>query len=68
MEREKMANNLAKIRKDRRMTQQQMSSATGYTQGQICAWEHGKVMMIPTAEKLSKALGITIDELFKKGE
>jgi len=65
MEQEKVPNNIAKYRKKKKWTQQQLSQATGYTQGQICRWEKGATLSIMSATLISKALGITIDELIE---
>lgn len=59
----KTANNIAKFRKHRKITQQQLSMATGYTQGQICRWEQGANLSIDSAKRISKALNVTVDDL-----
>lgn len=56
-------NNLAKIRNEKGITQQEISTSTGFTQGQISRWENGKSFSLTTATKLAAALNVSIDEL-----
>jgi transcriptional regulator with XRE-family HTH domain len=57
-------NNLREIRVKLGITQQAISSMTGFTQGQICEWEKGKkVISTDTAVRIANALNISLDEL-----
>ncbi len=56
---------IAKYRKDKRLTQEQLGEAVGVTSRTVSKWETGlslpDVVLIPP---ISSALGITLDELF----
>lgn len=65
----KAQNNLARIHRQRGMTQPQLADLMGTTQGQISAWELGK--RTPNAEnvaKLCKALRTTPGRLFPNND
>ncbi|MBR4336008.1 MAG: helix-turn-helix transcriptional regulator, partial [Clostridia bacterium] len=56
---------IAKYRKEKRLTQEQLGEAVGVTSRTVSKWETGlslpDVVLIPP---ISSALGITLDELF----
>ena len=56
---------IAKYRKEKRLTQEQLGEAVGVTSRTVSKWETGlslpDVVLIPS---ISSALGITLDELF----
>lgn len=58
-----MNHKLRQVRLNKKITQQEISNRTGYTQGQVSCWENGKSISLETAIKLSTALNITLEEL-----
>lgn len=56
--------NLAQIRKDRNITQQALSDATGFDKRMISRWESGNTKPnIEAAALLARALGVSLDVL-----
>ena len=56
---------IAYMRKQKGMSQEELSKKLGLTQGTISQWENG--VTLPTADKLpeiAKVLDCTIDDLF----
>lgn len=58
-----MNHKLRNARQNARVTQQEISNRTGFTQGQISNWENGARISLVTAQKIAKALGIPLQEL-----
>lgn len=63
--------NIKKLREERGLTQKQLVEMTGLAQGTIGAYEKkyrtiGKIIKIGNIEKISKALGISVEELLGK--
>jgi transcriptional regulator with XRE-family HTH domain len=57
---------LRKIRRDRDMTQEQLAEAIGVTLDFISRMERGQdAASFETLEKLAKALGVPVSELFQ---
>ena len=59
-----MLNNIRKIRKRRKMSQESLASLIGVTQGAVSQWESGKTM--PTAQNiidLARILDCTTDDI-----
>ena len=62
-----MVCNLRVIRKQKGLTQAQLSAASGVNRVCIAKYETGiSVPSLKTAEKLADALGVTVDELIGK--
>lgn len=60
-----MKNFIADFRKARGLTQQALADALNVSYTQIQGWEHGRrTPSLETAMRLSRALGVTIEELF----
>lgn len=58
------ADNLKRIRKEKKLTQIQLAKMLECTQNEVSRWEAGKWMpSILTAVKIADALGCTVDEL-----
>ena len=63
----RMVSNLKEIRKERHMTQGELAEATKLHRVTIAKYETGSVSpTLESAQKLAKALGVSIDELTKK--
>ncbi len=56
-------NIIKKIREDKRMTQTELASAVGITQGMISAYENGVVPTLPIAIRIAKALEVSLEDL-----
>ena len=64
-----MVTNLRTIRKERGMTQGQLSEATGIHKITISKYESGKVdPTLTSAERIATALGVTINDLSGGGQ
>lgn len=64
-----MVTNLRTIRKERGMTQGQLSEATGIHKITISKYESGKVdPTLTSAERIATALGVTINDLIGGGQ
>ena len=61
-------NNVAKLRKKAGISQQELGRLSGVPQGVISLIESGVTQFprLDTAAKLARALGCTIDELFRE--
>ena len=62
-------NTIIKLREKNKMTQIELAQKLNITQGAVSQWETGETK--PKAEilpRLAKALGCTIDDLFKEAE
>lgn len=58
--------NLATIRKEKGLTQEQLANKVGVKNTSICNYETGtREPNLSTAAKLASALGVTVDELLK---
>lgn len=58
------ADNLKRIRKEKKLTQVQLAERLECTQNEVSRWETGKWLpSILTAVKIADALGCTVDEL-----
>lgn len=56
--------NLARVRKEKNITQQQLSDATGFDKRMISRWERGNTKPnIEAAVSLAKALDVSLDVL-----
>ena len=63
-----MATNIKAIRKLRGMTQEELAKASGIHSVTICKYEIGKVVpSLDNAEKLARALGVTVNDLIAEG-
>lgn len=61
--------NLELLRKEKKISQQDIASALGKTQGVISHWETGRSEpSINDIKALSKVLGCTIDDLLREPE
>ena len=62
------ANNLIKIRKERNLTQQEMSELLGISRGYLACLEVRKKhsVSLNTLQKLSNKLGVSIPDLLKE--
>lgn len=64
-----MATKLREVRESKGMTQSELSKLSGVHRVNISKYEAGKSMFtLPVAERLAAALGVTVDELIRKGE
>ena len=64
-----MATNIRAIRKARGMTQMELAKASGIHNITICKYEVGEVIpSLKNAEKLAKALGVTVNDLIAEDE
>lgn len=67
-----IANNIRKIRKEKGLTQVQVSKATGFTQSRVAEYETERYkpenITLGAAINLANALGCTLDELFTSEE
>lgn len=60
-----MDNQIAQLRKDRRITQEELADAVGVTRQTIISLESGRYnASLLLARKLSRYFGLTIEELF----
>lgn len=60
-----MDNRIAQLRKDRRVTQEELADAVGVTRQTIISLESGRYnASLLLARKLSRYFGLTIEELF----
>lgn len=69
MDQEKIGKFIARLRKDRKMTQQELAMKLGVTDKAISKWENGRCLMdISMLKPLSECLGVTIMELINGEE
>jgi putative transcriptional regulator len=62
----KLKNNLQEIRKEKKVTQEDLAKKVGVTRQTIICIEHGNCApSISVALKLGKVLGVCVDEIFK---
>ena len=62
-----MVCNLRVIRKQKGLTQEQLSAVSGINRVSIAKYETGaSVPSLKTAERLADALGVSVDELIRK--
>lgn len=60
-----MKTNIRQLRKERRISQEELASAVGTTRQTITSIETGKyVASFPLAYKIAKHFGLTIEEVF----
>lgn len=60
-------NHIRQLRKDKGITQCQLSAAVGVTQATLSYWESGKVSpRLSDLHKLAKVLGCSISDLFEE--
>ncbi len=60
-----MKTNIRQLRKERRISQEELASAVGTTRQTITSIETGKyVASLPLAYKIAKHFGLTIEEVF----
>lgn len=60
-----MKTNIRQLRKERRISQEELTSAVGTTRQTITSIETGKyVASLPLAYKIAKHFGLTIEEVF----
>ena len=67
-DRETLAKNLQKLREANGLTQQEIASVAGVTRAAVDKWENGDC--VPNAIAVSAVaskLGVTVEELVKKG-
>ena len=58
------ANNLKRLRKERRISQQELAKALNFAQSTICMWESGRREPdFKTMQVLASFFGISVDEL-----
>ena len=64
MDQEKIGKFIANLRKEKKMTQEELAERLGVTNKSISRWENGKTMPdLSLLKKLTEILGITINEL-----
>ena len=64
MNQEKIGKFIAKLRKEKKLTQEQLAEKLGVTSKSISRWENGNTMPdVSLFEPLCKELNITINEL-----
>lgn len=60
-----MKTNIRELRKERRLSQEELASAVGTTRQTITSIETGKyVASLPLAYKIARYFGLTIEEVF----
>lgn len=59
------ADNLKRIRKEKKLTQVQLAKSLGCSQNEICRWETGTEPSIQNLVRIANALGCTVDELVR---
>lgn len=60
-----MKTNIRQLRKERRISQEELASAVGTTRQTITSIETGKyVASLPLAYKIARYFGLTIEEVF----
>ena len=65
MEEHSLKTNIRQLRKERRISQEELASAVGTTRQTITSIETGKyVASLPLAYKIAKHFGLTIEEVF----
>ena len=65
MEEHSSKTNIRQLRKERRISQEELASAVGTTRQTITSIETGKyVASLPLAYKIAKHFGLTIEEVF----
>lgn len=57
--------NIKKIRKQKKLTQNQLAARLSVSRSYICQLEYGIKVSKDTVEKLADALGVPLEELFK---
>lgn len=60
----KLGERIEKLRKERHMTQEQLAERAGLHRSYFWDIEQGRNISIKTAQKIAKALGVTLSELF----
>lgn len=64
-----MNNNISQLRKERRVTQEELADAVGVTRQTIISLENGRYnASLLLAHKLARYFGLTIEELFDFSE
>lgn len=65
MDQEKIGKLIAKCRKDKKMTQQELADQLGVTDKSVSKWENGKCLPnVSLYKELCDILGITLNEFF----
>jgi putative transcriptional regulator len=61
-----LKNNLQKVRKEKKVTQEDLAKKVGVTRQTIICIEHGNCSpSVSVALKLGKALGVCVDDIFE---
>ena len=64
-----MVNYVHKLRKLKKMTQEELSSVVGVTRQTIISIEQGKyIASLPLALKMAEIFGVSVEEIFKLEE
>ncbi len=62
---QKLGQNIERLRKQKRLTQEQLAEKSGLHRAYFWDIESGRNISIKTAYKIAKALGVSLSELFE---
>lgn len=61
----RLAQRIERLRKEKGLTQEKLADKAGLHRAYFWDIENGRNISIKTADKIAKALGVTLSELFK---